>query len=220
MIILGVFVPFSEWYWEYVFRQSIYRLLAVLLCLLAASVVWSECTFFSTHPVLSLFAIFVHMAEKHHNYICIEVGREKKSRYMSKILGDANIHKTHQFYICSVQCLSKNTVHRKKNMRCLTWTEKANARDDYLICYKDGIKAYNLTLLVLLFSFSPLDGVLCQHPVPVCLCLLYSVQDKGFQLLPPGATSSDWCLQPAVQRHVCSPRNTRFYISGIKAIVF
>uniref|UniRef100_A0A671VD36 LMBR1 domain containing 2a n=1 Tax=Sparus aurata TaxID=8175 RepID=A0A671VD36_SPAAU len=62
-----------EWYWECVFRQSFYRLLAVLLCLLSAAVVWSECTFFSTHPVLSLFAVFVDKAEKHHNYICIEM---------------------------------------------------------------------------------------------------------------------------------------------------
>ncbi|KAF3851152.1 hypothetical protein F7725_012924, partial [Dissostichus mawsoni] len=54
-------------------RQGFYRLLAVLLCLLSAAVVWSECTFFSTHPVLSLFAVFVQLAEKHHNYICIEM---------------------------------------------------------------------------------------------------------------------------------------------------
>lgn len=64
----------SEWYWECVLRQGFYRLLAVLLCLLSAAVVWSECTFFTTHPVLSLFAVFVQMAEKKHNYICIEVG--------------------------------------------------------------------------------------------------------------------------------------------------
>ncbi|XP_044051851.1 G-protein coupled receptor-associated protein LMBRD2B-like [Siniperca chuatsi] len=65
--------PTVEWYWECVFRQGLYRLLAVLLCLLSAAVVWSECTFFSTHPVLSLFAVFVQMAEKQHNYICIEM---------------------------------------------------------------------------------------------------------------------------------------------------
>lgn len=62
-----------EWYWECVFRQSFYRFLAVVLCLLSVSVVWSECTFFSTHPVLSLFAVFVQAAEKQHSYICIEV---------------------------------------------------------------------------------------------------------------------------------------------------
>uniref|UniRef100_A0A671VB08 LMBR1 domain containing 2a n=1 Tax=Sparus aurata TaxID=8175 RepID=A0A671VB08_SPAAU len=67
------YTPTVEWYWECVFRQSFYRLLAVLLCLLSAAVVWSECTFFSTHPVLSLFAVFVDKAEKHHNYICIEM---------------------------------------------------------------------------------------------------------------------------------------------------
>lgn len=66
-------LSFSEWYWECVIRQSFYKLLAVLLCLLSAAVVWSECTFFSTHPVLSLFAVFIQMAEKQHNYIFIEV---------------------------------------------------------------------------------------------------------------------------------------------------
>ncbi|XP_051277583.1 G-protein coupled receptor-associated protein LMBRD2B [Dicentrarchus labrax] len=68
-----IYSPTVEWYWECVFRQSFYRLLAVLLCLLSAAVVWSECTFFSTRPVLSLFAVFVHMAEKQYNYICIEM---------------------------------------------------------------------------------------------------------------------------------------------------
>uniref|UniRef100_A0A8C9ZC88 LMBR1 domain containing 2a n=1 Tax=Sander lucioperca TaxID=283035 RepID=A0A8C9ZC88_SANLU len=68
-----IFTPTVEWYWECVFRQGFYRLLAVLLCLLSATVVWSECTFFSTHPILSLFAVFVQMAEKQHNYICIEM---------------------------------------------------------------------------------------------------------------------------------------------------
>ncbi|KAM7416820.1 hypothetical protein PAMA_018740 [Pampus argenteus] len=68
-----IYTPTVEWYWECVFRRCFYRLLAVLLCLLSAAVVWSECTFFSTHPVLSLFAIFIQMAEKQYNYICIEM---------------------------------------------------------------------------------------------------------------------------------------------------
>ncbi|XP_076587142.1 G-protein coupled receptor-associated protein LMBRD2a isoform X2 [Chaetodon auriga] len=68
-----IYSPTVEWYWECVFRQRLYRLLAVLLCLLSAAVVWSESTFSSTSPVLSLFAVFVNMAEKQHNYICIEI---------------------------------------------------------------------------------------------------------------------------------------------------
>ncbi|KAM3611683.1 uncharacterized protein V6R79_022535 [Siganus canaliculatus] len=68
-----IYTPTVEWYWECMFRQSFFKLLAVVLCLLSAAVVWSECTFFSTRPVLSLFAVFVHLAEKHHNYICIEM---------------------------------------------------------------------------------------------------------------------------------------------------
>ncbi|XP_035496766.2 G-protein coupled receptor-associated protein LMBRD2a isoform X1 [Scophthalmus maximus] len=68
-----IYTPTLEWYWECVLRQGFYRLLAVLLCLLSAAVVWSECTFFSTHPVLSLFAVFIQLAEKQYNYICIEM---------------------------------------------------------------------------------------------------------------------------------------------------
>uniref|UniRef100_A0A668ANK0 LMBR1 domain containing 2a n=1 Tax=Myripristis murdjan TaxID=586833 RepID=A0A668ANK0_9TELE len=68
-----IYTPTAEWYWECVLRQSFYRALAVLLCLLSVAVVWSECTFFSTQPVLSLFAVFIQMAEKQHNYICIEM---------------------------------------------------------------------------------------------------------------------------------------------------
>ncbi|XP_056140257.1 G-protein coupled receptor-associated protein LMBRD2B-like isoform X2 [Lampris incognitus] len=68
-----IYTRTAEWYWECVLRQGFYRILAVLLGLLSAAVVWSECTFFSTQPVLSLFAIFVQMAEKQYNYICIEM---------------------------------------------------------------------------------------------------------------------------------------------------
>ncbi|XP_078141385.1 G-protein coupled receptor-associated protein LMBRD2a [Centroberyx gerrardi] len=68
-----IYTPSVEWYWECVLRQGFCRVLAVLLALLSAAVVWSECTFFSTRPVLSLFAVFVQMAEKQYNYICIEM---------------------------------------------------------------------------------------------------------------------------------------------------
>uniref|UniRef100_A0A672ITW2 LMBR1 domain containing 2a n=1 Tax=Salarias fasciatus TaxID=181472 RepID=A0A672ITW2_SALFA len=68
-----IYTSTVEWYWECVFRQGFCRFVAVLLCLLSAAVVWSECTFFSTHPVLSLFAVFIQAAEKHYNYIWIEM---------------------------------------------------------------------------------------------------------------------------------------------------
>ncbi|MEQ2286979.1 LMBR1 domain-containing protein 2-B, partial [Ameca splendens] len=68
-----IYSPTVEWYWECVFRKTFCRLLAVLLSLLSVAVVWSECTFFSAHPVLSLFAVFVLKAEQHYNYISIEM---------------------------------------------------------------------------------------------------------------------------------------------------
>lgn len=74
---LYVYVLLLEWYWECAIRQSFFRMLAVVLCVLSAAVVWSECTFFSVNPVLSLFAVFVRMAEKQQNYVCIEVSKWK-----------------------------------------------------------------------------------------------------------------------------------------------
>ncbi|KAM4745430.1 G-protein coupled receptor-associated protein LMBRD2B-like isoform 1-T5 [Anableps anableps] len=68
-----IYTPAVEWYWECVFRKTFCRLLAVLLSLLSVAVVWSECTFFSARPVLSLFAVFVQKAEQHYNYIFIEM---------------------------------------------------------------------------------------------------------------------------------------------------
>lgn len=63
----------AEWYWECRLKCWFYRLLSVTLTLFSVAVVWSECTFFSTRPVLSLFAVFIQLAEKDYNYLYIEV---------------------------------------------------------------------------------------------------------------------------------------------------
>ncbi|KAM8960991.1 G-protein coupled receptor-associated protein LMBRD2 isoform 1-T1 [Pelodytes ibericus] len=65
--------PKVEWYWECLLRPWCSRIMAVVLAVVSAVVVWSECTFFSTHPVLSLFAVFIQQAERTYNYIYIEV---------------------------------------------------------------------------------------------------------------------------------------------------
>ncbi|XP_030048897.1 G-protein coupled receptor-associated protein LMBRD2 [Microcaecilia unicolor] len=67
------YTPTVEWYWECLLQPWSYRILAVTLALFSAVVVWSECTFFSTKPVLSLFAVFIQQAEKTYNYIYIEM---------------------------------------------------------------------------------------------------------------------------------------------------
>ncbi|XP_036454299.1 G-protein coupled receptor-associated protein LMBRD2a isoform X1 [Colossoma macropomum] len=68
-----IYTPTAEWYWECVLRRWCYRVLAVGLSLMSVAVVWSECTFFSTQPVLSLFAIFIQLAERQYNYLYIQV---------------------------------------------------------------------------------------------------------------------------------------------------
>lgn len=72
-----VCLSLPEWYWECLLRPWFYRVLAVVLATFSVIVVWSECTFFSTTPVLSLFAVFIQLAEKTYNYIYIEVSFKK-----------------------------------------------------------------------------------------------------------------------------------------------
>ncbi|XP_065821873.1 G-protein coupled receptor-associated protein LMBRD2B-like [Labrus bergylta] len=68
-----VYMPTVEWYWECLLKTWFYRLLSVVLTLFSVAVVWSECTFFSTRPVLSLFAVFIQLAERDYNYLYIEM---------------------------------------------------------------------------------------------------------------------------------------------------
>uniref|UniRef100_A0A8C4WKG5 LMBR1 domain containing 2 n=1 Tax=Gopherus evgoodei TaxID=1825980 RepID=A0A8C4WKG5_9SAUR len=67
------YTPTVEWYWECLLRPWFCRILAVVLATFSVIVVWSECTFFSTKPVLSLFAVFIQLAERTYNYMCIEM---------------------------------------------------------------------------------------------------------------------------------------------------
>ncbi|XP_012717616.2 G-protein coupled receptor-associated protein LMBRD2B [Fundulus heteroclitus] len=68
-----LYTPTVEWYWECLLKCWFYRLLSVVLTLFSVAVVWSECTFFSTRPVLSLFAVFIQLAERDYNYLYIEM---------------------------------------------------------------------------------------------------------------------------------------------------
>ncbi|XP_014832613.1 PREDICTED: LMBR1 domain-containing protein 2 [Poecilia mexicana] len=68
-----VYTPTVEWYWECLLKRWFYRLVSVVLTLFSVAVVWSECTFFSTRPVLSLFAVFIQLAESDYNYLYIEM---------------------------------------------------------------------------------------------------------------------------------------------------
>jgi hypothetical protein len=49
------------------------RFLGVALGVISVVVIWSEMTFFSTKPVLSIFAQCVNSARRHYDYFTIEV---------------------------------------------------------------------------------------------------------------------------------------------------
>uniref|UniRef100_A0A8C6WYD2 LMBR1 domain containing 2b n=1 Tax=Neogobius melanostomus TaxID=47308 RepID=A0A8C6WYD2_9GOBI len=68
-----IYTPTVEWYWECFLKRWFYRLLSVIITMFSVAVVWSECTFFSTRPVLSLFAVFIQLAERDYNYLYIEM---------------------------------------------------------------------------------------------------------------------------------------------------
>ncbi|XP_071488144.1 G-protein coupled receptor-associated protein LMBRD2-like [Diadema antillarum] len=68
-----VCTPTVEWYWRLWFLPIAMKVLAVILALFSLMVIWSEMTFFSIKPVLSLFAIFVDKANENYNFLCIEV---------------------------------------------------------------------------------------------------------------------------------------------------
>ena len=62
-----------EWYTFCVIRPWALRALGVVLGALSIIVIWSEMTFFSTKPVLSIFARCVNAARQHHDYFAMEV---------------------------------------------------------------------------------------------------------------------------------------------------
>ncbi|KFD70842.1 hypothetical protein M514_01207 [Trichuris suis] len=65
--------PRIRWYWECKLRRYVLRAIAIFMCIMTGFIVWSESTFFSIHPPLSLAALFVHLAAVNQDYVFIEV---------------------------------------------------------------------------------------------------------------------------------------------------
>jgi len=51
----------------------VFRVVTVILVIFSFMVVWSECLFFVKSPTLSLFAVFLNVAQKNYDYVYIEV---------------------------------------------------------------------------------------------------------------------------------------------------
>ncbi|KAL7021943.1 hypothetical protein ACKWTF_012079 [Chironomus riparius] len=64
---------YSLWYWECVIKSPFLKILAGITAVLSIIVVWSELTFFSTQPVLSIFANILYLAEKSYDFVTIEI---------------------------------------------------------------------------------------------------------------------------------------------------
>ncbi|VDP11769.1 unnamed protein product [Soboliphyme baturini] len=67
-----LYTPTVEWYWECMLRRYMLKGIGAMAAIMSAVIVWSELTFFSVHPPLSLTAIFVMLAARNEDYFYIE----------------------------------------------------------------------------------------------------------------------------------------------------
>eukprot|EP00794_Sanderia_malayensis_P008068 gene8068-8931_t len=62
-----------KWYWKLLLQPLLYKLLAFILLCFTIILVWSEMTFFSIDPKLSIFALLISAAKKEYLYFNIEL---------------------------------------------------------------------------------------------------------------------------------------------------
>ncbi|EDV42018.1 uncharacterized protein Dana_GF17212 [Drosophila ananassae] len=62
-----------QWYWECLLKAPYLKSLCVLTATMSAIVVWSELTFFSRKPVLSVFANVINVAKESYDFLTIEI---------------------------------------------------------------------------------------------------------------------------------------------------
>lgn len=65
--------PMAQWYWECVVKSPFLKVLAGVTALMSIMVVWSELTFFSSRPVLSIFANILNIAKHSYDFTTIEI---------------------------------------------------------------------------------------------------------------------------------------------------
>ncbi|KAL4706892.1 hypothetical protein ACJJTC_012351 [Scirpophaga incertulas] len=66
-----LYPPVVEWWWECFLRPYFLKTMAVITGAMSLMIIWSEMTFFSTHPVLSIFAHIVSATKNTYNYPAI-----------------------------------------------------------------------------------------------------------------------------------------------------
>ncbi|KAG5670335.1 hypothetical protein PVAND_000609 [Polypedilum vanderplanki] len=65
--------PTFQWYWECVIKSPFLKVLAATTAIMSIMVVWSELTFFSSSPVLSIFARILNIARQSYDFVTIEI---------------------------------------------------------------------------------------------------------------------------------------------------
>lgn len=65
--------PTSEWYLRCLLKPLLYKVLACIALAMSVLLTWSEVTFFSERPTLSLFALVLQAGAYNQNYLAIEL---------------------------------------------------------------------------------------------------------------------------------------------------
>ncbi|CAH1122740.1 unnamed protein product [Ceutorhynchus assimilis] len=68
-----IYTPIFEWYWICLISPYFWKCMAIVTGIMSFSIVWSEVTFFSVKPPLSIFAVIVNAAKANYDYFMIEV---------------------------------------------------------------------------------------------------------------------------------------------------
>jgi len=71
-LVQTLYSPASEWYWKCLLKPICLKFAAGLAVAMSALIIWSEVTFFSIRPTLSVFAAIVAAAAGSHSYVVIE----------------------------------------------------------------------------------------------------------------------------------------------------
>jgi len=72
LLVRTLYSPVVEWYWKCLVKPILLKVGAAVATLMSILIIWSEITFFSIRPTLSVFAGIVSAAGSAHDYMALE----------------------------------------------------------------------------------------------------------------------------------------------------
>ena len=141
ILVRALYNPTVEWYWKCLISPILLRAASVIAMVLSCMIVWSEVTFFSIHPPLSLFAVFVNLAKSSYSYFALECTCLVIICYLS---------------LCTYYTVFKirvlNYYYLASNHQSDEYTLLFSGKQEY-ICYFTTYKTANVILLIHIITY-------------------------------------------------------------------